>query len=273
MIKENLVHIAIIADYESTPLHVASVEGHLDIAQVLIKHGARINAMDKNGWTPLHHAVYEGHVPIIKLLLESKAATDIETTDGKTALTIAGRNADHNKVVAKFLLEYFYDKHQIPNTILNEIYNRDTRLEMSNHHKRYCQQQEFNTLMKEQPGVRRNIVKICLCGFGGNGKTTLKNALKRGFIEAKLLRRSTEKAPASGNEEYEPTPGIDMVTVAIIKAGSFRVWDFAGQTEYYVTHNMFLSAENSIFAVVFRITDKPEKQKKEVSVHLLMVYV
>ncbi|XP_070546803.1 death-associated protein kinase 1-like [Ptychodera flava] len=260
-----------IVGYESTALHVASAEGHLDVAQVLIKHGALVNAMDKHGLTPLHHAVYEGHVPVIRLLLESQAATDIEATDGKTALTIAGRSAHQNKGVAKFFLEYFYDDDKITNTIFNAIYNRDTRIELSNHHKMYCQQQEFNALMKEQPGVRRNIMKICLCGFGGNGKTTLKNALQRGFLEAKLLSRSKEKAPASGDEEYEPTPGIDMATINIAKVGTFRVWDFAGQTEYYVTHNMFLSAENSIFAIVFRITDKPEKQKKEVTSWLAFV--
>ncbi|XP_070549740.1 death-associated protein kinase 1-like [Ptychodera flava] len=127
----------------------------------------------------------------------------------------------------------------------------------------YRQQQEFNALMNE-PGKKRNIMKILLCGYGGNGKTTLKHALQRSFIEAKLLQRSKEKAPSSEKEEYEPTPGIDMATVNISKAGKFGIWDFAGQTEYYVTHNMFLSAENSIFTVVFKITDTPEKQKSEV---------
>ena len=33
------------------------------------------------------------------------------------------------------------------------------------------------------------------------------------------------------------------------------MWDFAGQTEYYVTHNMFLNAENAVFLLVIKITD------------------
>ncbi|XP_070549743.1 death-associated protein kinase 1-like [Ptychodera flava] len=81
------------------------------------------------------------------------------------------------------------------------------------------------------------------------------NALRRGFLEAYFTRRSEEKAPPPDKTTHIPTPGIDVNIVNIPKAGKYRVLDFAGQPEYYVTHNMFLRADDSVFLVVFKIID------------------
>ncbi|XP_070550397.1 death-associated protein kinase 1-like [Ptychodera flava] len=249
-----------------TPLHLAVANNRDAITRLLLESKASIAVQDINGKTPLHLAVAENNDVITRLLLASKASIDVEDKDGETAASIAGRNASKIKKyknIAIIFLEHHYDSDTVTKAVLNTIYDREIKVELSNHLKMYRRQQDFKTLMNE-PGEKRNIMKICLCGYGGNGKTTLKHALQRSFIDAKLFQRSKEKAPASEKEDYEPTPGIDMATVNIPKAGKFGVWDFAGQTEYYVTHNMFLSAENSIFTIVFRITDEPDKQKKEV---------
>ncbi|XP_070550832.1 death-associated protein kinase 1-like [Ptychodera flava] len=233
-------------------------------------HPLEINTGDVNGTSPsTDDCATTNHIRRSSRLATKEAMRRIKewNRDGETAVSIAGRNASVNeeyKNVARIFLEYHYDSNTITRqAVLNTIYDREIKVELSNHLKMYRRQQDFKALMN-QPSEKRNIMKICLCGYGGNGKTTLKHALQRSFIDAKLFKRSQEKAPASEKEEYEPTPGIDMATVNISKAGKFGVWDFAGQTEYYVTHNMFLSAENSIFTIVFRITDEPEKQKKEV---------
>ncbi|XP_070546917.1 death-associated protein kinase 1-like [Ptychodera flava] len=113
---------------------------------------------------------------------------------------------------------------------------------------------KFSVLMKE-PGVTRNSSKINVCGFGGVGKTTLLKSLQRGFLEAYFTRRSEERAPPPDKTTHIPTPGIEVNIVNIPKAGKYRAWDFAGQPEYYVTHNMFLRADDSVFLVVFKIMD------------------
>ena len=57
-----------------TPLHLASQEGHLQIAKLLIETGrADVNAIDKWRRTPLHLASEFGHVEIVQLLVNHGA--------------------------------------------------------------------------------------------------------------------------------------------------------------------------------------------------------
>jgi ankyrin repeat protein len=100
----------------TTPLHAASVKGHLDVASLLLKmvqiltlvtngqdsasqgitgrtlvmvessleiarllvnSGANVNVTDDEGWTPLHAAARCGYRDIAELLLESGASLDV----------------------------------------------------------------------------------------------------------------------------------------------------------------------------------------------------
>lgn len=75
-----------------TALHSVSQEGHDSIAAILIKAGADVNARAVNGWTPLHLASSNGHPAIVKLLLENKADVEARNLNGKTALFWAIHN-------------------------------------------------------------------------------------------------------------------------------------------------------------------------------------
>ena len=65
--------------------------GSLDVAALLIKHGANINAKDHYGNTPLMHSVSSNEGRIIELLLTYGADIDIQNNKGETALMIAVR--------------------------------------------------------------------------------------------------------------------------------------------------------------------------------------
>jgi len=71
---------------DESPLMLAALKGHLELADMLVQKGADIN---KTGWTPLHYAASGGHVPIIKLLLENDAYVDAESPNGTTPLMMA----------------------------------------------------------------------------------------------------------------------------------------------------------------------------------------
>jgi len=71
-------------DKRSTPLHRASAFGGDDLADLLIRHGADVNARDWNGNTPLHWACENGNIKTTKLLLDHGADPSIQNMRKKT---------------------------------------------------------------------------------------------------------------------------------------------------------------------------------------------
>ncbi len=68
-------------EYESeSALHAAALKGDLNIATLLLKHGADVHAKNyEAGWTPLHEAAAHGHLEIVKLLVAHGADIQTET--------------------------------------------------------------------------------------------------------------------------------------------------------------------------------------------------
>jgi ankyrin repeat protein len=60
----------------STPLHVASSRGQVEVSCLLLSHGANVDEKDGEGRTPLQVAPSEGHVEIIKLLSDHGAQSE-----------------------------------------------------------------------------------------------------------------------------------------------------------------------------------------------------
>ncbi|MHC4644707.1 MAG: ankyrin repeat domain-containing protein [Planctomycetota bacterium] len=116
-----------------TPLHWATIRGHMDVMEVLIENGADIEARDRWGATPLlkatdlavvklllrhgadfrvtnhrgysvlHHAAYEGNMELAKLWIELGVDLEQLYAKGGTPLLCAA-SRDHNNVV-ELLLE------------------------------------------------------------------------------------------------------------------------------------------------------------------------
>ncbi|OKO99220.1 Ankyrin-1 [Penicillium subrubescens] len=51
------------------PLHVAATYGNVEVAQLLVDHGAKITFLDGHFKTALHHAAENGHAAIVQMLL------------------------------------------------------------------------------------------------------------------------------------------------------------------------------------------------------------
>ena len=62
-----------------SPLHLACIGGHVEIAELLIRRmNAHIDILNNMGETPLHLACKEGHKGVIERLLLARARTDIQ---------------------------------------------------------------------------------------------------------------------------------------------------------------------------------------------------
>ena len=57
----------------NTPLHTASIDGHTDIVEFLLKSGCAVDPVNIARDTPLHDAIDNGHLDVVKLLLEAGA--------------------------------------------------------------------------------------------------------------------------------------------------------------------------------------------------------
>uniref|UniRef100_A0A8C7IGD4 Poly [ADP-ribose] polymerase n=1 Tax=Oncorhynchus kisutch TaxID=8019 RepID=A0A8C7IGD4_ONCKI len=114
------------------PLHNACSYGHFEVTELLLKHGACVNAMDLWQFTPLHEAASKNRVEVCSLLLShgadpnllnchSKSAVDLAPTpELKERLTYefkghsllqAAREADMAKVKKTLALEIISFKH------------------------------------------------------------------------------------------------------------------------------------------------------------------
>ncbi|KAJ4306986.1 Glycerophosphocholine phosphodiesterase [Collariella sp. IMI 366227] len=72
--------------YAWTPLHVAAVDGHLPVAQLLVDAGADVGKLDSSGWTAKEHAALRGHLPIARLFAAHSRDVDdsaSDTSDGE----------------------------------------------------------------------------------------------------------------------------------------------------------------------------------------------
>ncbi|KAH9013414.1 hypothetical protein EDB85DRAFT_967604 [Lactarius pseudohatsudake] len=66
------------------PLHMASFVGRLEILRLLVAGGADVNAREGD-WTAIHWASLQGHLEVVRFLLESGADPNVRLWDG-TAL-------------------------------------------------------------------------------------------------------------------------------------------------------------------------------------------
>jgi ankyrin repeat protein len=57
-----------------TPLHLASIRGHMNIVRTLVTKGANKNAKDFDESSPLHHASEFGHFEVIIFLIKEAFA-------------------------------------------------------------------------------------------------------------------------------------------------------------------------------------------------------
>ncbi|PKU37639.1 ankyrin-3 isoform x2 [Limosa lapponica baueri] len=74
-----------------TPLHIACKKNRIKVMELLLKHGASIQAVTESGLTPIHVAAFMGHVNIVSQLMHHGASPNTTNVRGETALHMAAR--------------------------------------------------------------------------------------------------------------------------------------------------------------------------------------
>eukprot|EP00117_Sycon_ciliatum_P010554 scpid51507/ scgid5723/ Ankyrin repeat and SAM domain-containing protein 1A; Odin len=82
VIDVNLVR----AECGSTPLILSCLNGHHDLALLLIQHGADVNREDLSGNTALHWAAFHDRQDFVDTLIKGKVKPNIANRDGETPL-------------------------------------------------------------------------------------------------------------------------------------------------------------------------------------------
>jgi ankyrin repeat protein len=102
LLKDNPNLVFSIDDNGRTPLHLAAMLGHKELAEFLLANKAEVNAKANAGFTPLHLAAATGKRDLVEFLLTNKAEINSKNNYDFTPLHFAAQNG-HNDVVV-FLL-------------------------------------------------------------------------------------------------------------------------------------------------------------------------
>ncbi|KAL9982254.1 hypothetical protein ACROYT_G004279 [Oculina patagonica] len=87
---DNGVHVDVEDDSGCSPLiRLASMNGSVDVARILVENGADVNKKDKIRKSSLMAAALNGNLPLVKLLVENGANLHAENEYGKTAVDFA----------------------------------------------------------------------------------------------------------------------------------------------------------------------------------------
>jgi ankyrin repeat protein len=82
-------------------LHLAAALGHDDVINVLLRHGALVDARDGEGWTALHMAADRGHVAAVRRLHAAGADVNARIVDVEGSFSEGAEAALHWCAVAE----------------------------------------------------------------------------------------------------------------------------------------------------------------------------
>ena len=264
-----------------TPLHYACSNGHHNIAQYLIREEhCNPSCENKYGYTPLHYACCHGHLNIAQYLIrEEHCNPSCENNGGNTPLHYACSNGHLN--IAQYLIREehcnpscenkygctplhiacIWDQAHIVQYLLSTgrvnplTKDKDGRTALS------CASGKYDIIKLFEPFEEcrtafpvHTFTKLILTGDSGAGKTTITELIV-------CLASSTAVECVADVQRY--TAGIVPHHIQSKQLGNFVVYDFAGQQEYYSSHDAVLEQVMRRSAAMFLcVVDLGESEEK-----------
>lgn len=84
-------------------MHNACSYGHFEVTEMLIKHGANVNATDLWAFTPLHEAASKARLEVCSLLLSEGADPTQLNCHSKSAIDVAPSRELQERLTCKFI--------------------------------------------------------------------------------------------------------------------------------------------------------------------------
>ena len=231
----------------NTPLHYACSHGHFIIAQYLIREGhCNPSCGNNNGWTPLNYACHYGYLNIAQYLIrEEHCNPSCEGNVGWTPLHNACYN-NHAHIV-QYLLSTGRVNPLTKNTLgSTALFYASRKYDII---KLFEPFEECRTAFPVH-----TFTKLILTGDSGAGKTTITELIVR-------LASSTAVECITDVQRY--TAGIVPHHIQSKQLGNFVVYDFAGQQEYYSSHDAVLEQVMRRSAAIYLcVVDLSESKEK-----------
>ena len=246
-------------EYGWTPLHFACRYGYLNIAQYLIREEhCNPSCENERGWTPLHYACRHGYLNIAQYLIrEEHCNPSCEDNSGTTPLHYACVY-DHAHIV-----QYLLSTGRVNPLTKNK--SGDTAMSFASGNydivKLFEPFEECRTAFPVH-----TFTKLILTGDSGAGKTTITELIVR-------LASSTAVECVADVQRY--TAGIVPHHIQSEHLGNFVVYDFAGQQEYYSSHDAVLEQVMRRSAAMFLCVVDVSKSKEKIceSLHYWLSFI
>ena len=233
--------------YGRTPLHFACYHGNLNIAQYLIREEHCNPSCENNGgYTPLHYACRDGYLNIAQYLIrEEHCNPSCENNNGDTPLYYACL-LDHAHIV-----QYLLSTGRV-NPLTKNKYGSTALSWASRKYDIIKLFEPFEECRTAFPV--HTFTKLILTGDSGAGKTTITELIV-------CLASSTAVECVADVQRY--TAGIVPHHIQSEQLGNFVVYDFAGQQEYYSSHDAVLEQVMRKSAAMFLcVVDMSESEEK-----------
>ena len=233
--------------YDTYTLHVAVVAKRIDIVKYLIAK-CRCDPMCKDweGRTPLHYAAVDGSLNVMKYLITECNCNPLVTDSYyNTCLHFAVSKKQYS------IIEYLLSTGKVNPLAKNAFY--DTPLQKAKGddimHSHFI---KFGKVETSHPVD--SYANVFLLGNPGVGKSTLAQVI-------------IERASIILLAQFRTVKGVELCTAGIIptklqhkELGNIILHDFAGQAEYYTSHNAvienLLQGSAAVFVVLVNILEE-----------------